>query len=355
MTANVKRLKPELEQVVPNRPTREEAEAAVRTLIAWAGDNPDREGLRNTPRRVVNAYGELYSGYDHDPAEVLTTTFKEVGGYQDMVLVRDVPFYSHCEHHMVPFMGKAHIGYYPVNGVVGLSKLARLLDIYRPPPADAGDADGADFRRARGVSRHARRRDHAGGRASVHVDAGRPEGRRLDHDVALHRHLQGRRGGARKIPEPPPPDLPVAARRLHDMTSPADQTAGLEESRRFTPRFDADGLMPCVTVDAASGDVLMVAWMNAEALRPHAGDRARPLLEPLAPGALEEGRNVGSAAARGRAAHRLRPGRPARHAPQVGERAGTCHTGRPTCFYRSVPLGGGPIERAFATSAAGED
>ena len=130
MTANVKRLKPELEQVVPNRPTREEAEAAVRTLIAWAGDNPDREGLRNTPRRVVNAYGELYSGYDHDPAEVLTTTFKEVGGYQDMVLVRDVPFYSHCEHHMVPFMGKAHIGYYPVNGVVGLSKLARLLDIY---------------------------------------------------------------------------------------------------------------------------------------------------------------------------------------------------------------------------------
>ena len=130
MTLSVKRIEPGTDHAGLERPTREQAEAAVRTLIAWAGDNPDREGLSNTPRRVVNAYGELYSGYDHDPAEVLTTTFKEVGGYQDMVLVRDVPFYSHCEHHMVPFMGKAHIGYYPVNGVVGLSKLARLLDIY---------------------------------------------------------------------------------------------------------------------------------------------------------------------------------------------------------------------------------
>ena len=98
------------------------------------------------------------SGYAHDPAEVLTTTFKEVGGYQDMVLVRDMPFYSHCEHHMVPFMGKAHIAYYPVNGVVGISKLARLRRHLCPPPADAGDDDGADFRRARGVSRRARRR-----------------------------------------------------------------------------------------------------------------------------------------------------------------------------------------------------
>ncbi|MGQ7794539.1 GTP cyclohydrolase I FolE [Faunimonas sp. B44] len=112
------------------RPSREEAEAAVRTLIAWAGDDPRREGLLDTPRRVARAFEELYSGYGHDPQEVLARTFADVGGYQDMVLVRDIPFTSHCEHHMVPFMGTAHIAYYPIDGVVGLSKLARLVDIY---------------------------------------------------------------------------------------------------------------------------------------------------------------------------------------------------------------------------------
>lgn len=130
MTLSVKRIEPETEHTGTGRPTREEAEAAVRTLIAWTGDNPAREGVRDTPARVVRAYEELYSGYRLDPGAVLTTTFKEVGGYQDMVLVRDIPFYSHCEHHMVPFMGQAHIAYYPVGGVVGLSKLARLVDIY---------------------------------------------------------------------------------------------------------------------------------------------------------------------------------------------------------------------------------
>jgi GTP cyclohydrolase I len=129
-TANIQRLQPERDPVTLERPSREEAEAAVRTLIAWTGDDPDREGLLATPRRVVNAFGELYSGYGGDPAELLTTTFKEVNGYRDMVLVRDIPFYSHCEHHMVPFMGKAHIAYYPIDGVVGLSKLARLIDMY---------------------------------------------------------------------------------------------------------------------------------------------------------------------------------------------------------------------------------
>ena len=130
MSASLKSLKPDLAPAAARRPTREEAEAAVRTLIAWSGDNPDREGLVNTPRRVVKAFEELYAGYGHDPAEVLTATFKEVGGYQDMVLVRDIPFFSHCEHHMLPFTGKAHIAYYPVAGVVGLSKLARLVDVY---------------------------------------------------------------------------------------------------------------------------------------------------------------------------------------------------------------------------------
>lgn len=112
------------------RPTREQAEAAVRTLIAWAGDDPDREGVIDTPKRVVKAYEEFYRGYDESPEDVLARTFEEVGGYDDIVIVRDIPFYSHCEHHMVPFIGKAHIGYYPVEGVVGLSKLARVTDIF---------------------------------------------------------------------------------------------------------------------------------------------------------------------------------------------------------------------------------
>ncbi len=112
------------------RPTRAEAEAAVRTLIAWAGDNPAREGLLDTPKRVVRAYEELFAGYDTDPADVLDRVFEEVAGYDDMVLVKDIPFASHCEHHMVPFLGRAHIAYFPAGGVVGLSKLARLVEVY---------------------------------------------------------------------------------------------------------------------------------------------------------------------------------------------------------------------------------
>jgi GTP cyclohydrolase IA len=112
------------------KPTRDEAMEAVRTLLRWAGDNPAREGLLDTPKRVVKAYEELFKGYDENPDEILNKVFKEVDGYDDMVLVRDIPFYSHCEHHMVPFVGKAHIAYYPSDGVVGLSKLARLVDVY---------------------------------------------------------------------------------------------------------------------------------------------------------------------------------------------------------------------------------
>ena len=112
------------------RPTREEAEAAVRTLIAWAGDDPRREGVLETPARVTKAYGELFAGYTQDPGEILSKTFREVGGYDDIVLVRDIPFFSHCEHHMVPFFGKAHIAYLPHDGVVGLSKLARLVEAF---------------------------------------------------------------------------------------------------------------------------------------------------------------------------------------------------------------------------------
>lgn len=130
MDAQVKPLKPVTPDTPVTRPSRDEAEAAVRTLIAWAGDDPDREGLLDTPARVAKAYGELFAGYDQNPGEVLSKTFKEVGGYDDLVLVKGIPFYAHCEHHMVPFYGQAHIAYLPHDGVVGLSKLAQLVDVF---------------------------------------------------------------------------------------------------------------------------------------------------------------------------------------------------------------------------------
>ena len=123
-------LKPTPANDVASRSSREEAEAAVRTLIRWAGENPDREGLLETPKRVVKAYEELFAGYAKDPADILAKTFQEVAGYDDMVLVKDIPFHTHCEHHMVPFFGVAHIAYYPAEGVVGLSKLARVVDAF---------------------------------------------------------------------------------------------------------------------------------------------------------------------------------------------------------------------------------
>jgi len=114
----------------PDRPTRAEAEAAVRTLIRWAGEEPDREGLDGTPARVVRAYEEWFAGYGEDPAELLRRTFEEAGGYDEIVLLRDIRFESHCEHHMAPIIGRAHIGYLPRNRVVGISKLARLVEVY---------------------------------------------------------------------------------------------------------------------------------------------------------------------------------------------------------------------------------
>ena len=112
------------------RPSREEAQAAVRTLILWAGDDPEREGLVDTPRRVVKAYEEFFAGYDEDPNEFLSRTFEEVQGYDDIVVIRDIDVESHCEHHMVPVIGKAHVAYLPNGRVVGLSKLARVVDAF---------------------------------------------------------------------------------------------------------------------------------------------------------------------------------------------------------------------------------
>ncbi len=113
-----------------DKPTQKQAEEAVRTLLRWAGDNPMREGLVDTPARVVKAYEEFFRGYDEDPRQILSRTFEEVGGYDEMIVLRDIPFESHCEHHMAPIIGRAHVGYLPNKKVVGISKLARVVETY---------------------------------------------------------------------------------------------------------------------------------------------------------------------------------------------------------------------------------
>jgi GTP cyclohydrolase I len=116
--------------VAPRRPSRADAEAAVRLLIEWAGDDPGREGLRDTPARVARAYEEFFAGYTFDPVELLTRTFEDTHDYDDMIVLRDMRFESHCEHHMVPIIGKAHVAYLPAERVVGISKLARVVEAY---------------------------------------------------------------------------------------------------------------------------------------------------------------------------------------------------------------------------------
>lgn len=113
-----------------SKPSRKEAEDAVRTLISWAGDDPSREGLVDTPKRVVKSYEEFYEGYGQDPEEILSKVFEEIEGYDEIVLVKDILLESHCEHHMVPIIGKAHVAYFPDKRVVGLSKLARVVDLF---------------------------------------------------------------------------------------------------------------------------------------------------------------------------------------------------------------------------------
>lgn len=133
MDAVIRKLMPKAEYMdkpVTDRPSQEEVEAAVYTLLRWTGDNPEREGLKDTPKRVAKAFREMFGGYDQCPAEELGRTFEEVAGYDDMVLVKDISFFSHCEHHMVPIIGKAHVAYLPDGKVVGLSKIARVVDIF---------------------------------------------------------------------------------------------------------------------------------------------------------------------------------------------------------------------------------
>jgi GTP cyclohydrolase I len=129
-TSLVEKLEHEREELKKRKPTREEAEAAVKVLIRWAGDDPQREGLMGTPDRVVRSYDEFFAGYLEDPIELLERTFEEIEGYDEMVVLTDIRLESHCEHHMVPILGKAHIAYLPRNRVVGISKLARVLDAF---------------------------------------------------------------------------------------------------------------------------------------------------------------------------------------------------------------------------------
>jgi GTP cyclohydrolase I len=117
-------------KTAPDRPSREEAERAVHTLLRWAGDDPSREGLLDTPKRVAKAFEDWFSGYDQDPEDYLKRTFEEVAGYDDMVILKDIRFESHCEHHLAPIIGRAHVGYLPTNKVVGISKLARVVEAF---------------------------------------------------------------------------------------------------------------------------------------------------------------------------------------------------------------------------------
>ncbi len=184
-----------------NRPTREQAEEAVRTLIAFTGDNPAREGVLETPKRVVEAYEEMFRGYTESAADVLDKTFAEGEAYDDFVLVRDITFNSHCEHHIMPFFGKAHIAYRPVGRVVGLSKLARLVDVF------ARRLQTQEHMSAQIIDRD-RRNPEAGGRrgddrsrAYVHVDPRRDQARRADGDHAVPWLLPRRSERAGPLPE----------------------------------------------------------------------------------------------------------------------------------------------------------
>ena len=119
-----------LPRILTQRPSREEAEAAIRVLLLWAGDDPVREGLRGTPDRVARAFEEHFAGYDEDPVALLQRTFEETDGYDEIVMLKDIRFESHCEHHLAPIIGKVHVAYLPKNRVVGISKLSRLVDVY---------------------------------------------------------------------------------------------------------------------------------------------------------------------------------------------------------------------------------
>src|SRR5712672_2261760 len=250
------------------RPSRAEAEHAVQTLLSYIGEDTNREGLLDTPRRVVEAFDELYQGYHQCPAEVLDRTFGETAGYDDFVLIRGIEFTSQCEHHMMPFYGKAHIAYTPVERVVGLSKLARLTDIFarRLQTQEHLTAQIAaaidEVLKPRGVAvvieaEHTCMSVRGVAKHGAMTFTSRFTGMFRDNPAEQARFLSMVRGPQRK-------PLPIS-RGLTVSTSAVIND--IEEGLGFQPKFGASGLVTCVATDAASGEVLMVAHMNAEALR----------------------------------------------------------------------------------------
>jgi GTP cyclohydrolase IA len=172
------------------RPSREEAEAAFRTIIRWAGDDPDRPGLRETPARVARAFEEYFAGYKQDPINILDKTFDETGGYEEMVILRGISFESHCEHHIAPIIGRAWVAYVPDGRVVGISKLARVVQAYAKR-FQIQERMTSEIAAAVQMAEAARRGRHHQGQSPLHVEPRRPEGR-LRHGDELHARLLSR-------------------------------------------------------------------------------------------------------------------------------------------------------------------
>ena len=326
---------------VEKRPSREEAEAAVRALIAYIGDNPTREGLQATPKRVVAALDELYRGYREVPAKALIRTFGETEPYDDFVLIRDIGFTSHCEHHMMPFYGKAHVAYRPVERVVGLSKLARLVDVYarrlqtQEQLTSQVAAAIEDVLKPHGVAvlieaEHTCISVRGVSKPGVSTVTTRFLGTFRDSPKT-------RCGSSRWCAAP---RLRADAGRVGDSSSDTSpfaapgSSADLEEGFALTPKFDGDGLVTCVATDAVSGDVLMVAHMNARRWQKPSPPARRGI---SAARAAHYGRRARRAATpSGRQMPSIAPGCVWIKVEQI---AGACHTGRRSCFYRAVPLG----------------
>jgi phosphoribosyl-AMP cyclohydrolase len=303
------------------RPSRDEAEAAVRTLIAWAGDDPNRPGVLETPKRVVDAYGEFFRGYEQDAGEILNRVFEETGGYQDIVLMRDIPFYSHCEHHMVPFIGKAHIAYYPGAGLVGIWRRNWL----RAGPPCCWRQSIIAWRceaSRRLVSRRLRR---------PLVESSQPikQSKTVFWDSCAR---------ARFVLQRPPRRADIMTIDQSSVFALPTSHEEIEEGTVLMPAFGPDGLIAAIVTDADSGDVVMLAWMNAEALSK----------------TIATGEGWYWSRSRQELWHK---GATSGHVQTVSEMridcdqdavlikvhtAGTganCHTGRKSCFYRSVPIG----------------
>ncbi len=328
------------------RPSRAEAEQAVHVLLSYIGENTGREGLLDTPRRVVEAFDELYQGYHQCPAEVLDRTFGETAGYDDFVLIRDIEFTSQCEHHMMPFYGRAHIAYTPVERVVGLSKLARLTDIFARRLQTQEHLTAQIAAAIDEVSKTPRRGRADRGGAYLHVGARRRQAWRDDVHQPLHRHVPRQSGGAAAFPVPGARTEPVTSPNfLARLSCPhLQRPTSAKRGWPSSPNSTRPGLVTCVATDAATGDVLMVAHMNDEALR--------KTIESGEAWYFSRSRNA-----------LWRKGETSGHTQRVVEmrldcdqdaiwirveqNGAACHTGRHSCFYRKIDAADGDTRLSF--------